>query len=473
MQDSRDAANATERLELDIIIGRARRNNVKLALPVTTWPYDVKTLHTRIARLFLYRRDRRRQILDGYEDCVGLKDVRGLYSSEFRPPVRWMLEMNDRLTREVAQRGANRLRKMVLSCVRSMQTDIEAAGVDWGSEVRLIVKGSFGSLAMAAPKFPQLGSFSRSDFEVLSGLVRRTFGFSDMDLDLLVCPFLPSSRFMEVRQILVRCATACVARLKVRLDISGFGSTLAKEVSTHTNSTPSKRKSFVVQNAFACKTGEEMGPPPSRGLKCVSVLAEVGTFVGWKKNIRVPNGVAYVSTNELHFMNGVNEVHFTLCRCMLAFSKNDRKVHAEILDITIPYLTRSQLRKRWTQATIKIPSQEEFGPHALVLAPLEQLNTLCSTYTNSSQGHKLQKRAKRILVMLFLLVSLRGRVRTGSRLRQEALCLGANVDDLALLPVRIVKQGVSNRIVGNDWAKLAARVQNQVHNGHLFWQPHF
>lgn len=418
------------------------------------------------------RRQRRRST-GGYEDCAAIQDVKGYYTSEFRPPARWLLDINDRLTREISQRGDRPLNRLLMESLCALQQSVTRSGVQWGNEARLVVKGSRGATTLFAPKFPDLGSFSRADFEAITGLARRNFAHSDIDVDLLACPTLDNGRFLQVRRVLVRCATECLARLRARLEVSDLMTRLVCDVARRTNTTPSTRRSFVVQNAFAPEAETELGPPPHSGMRCVSILAEVGSMpTSTGRQIRVPVGKAYVSTNELHFMNGKDEVRFTLCRCMLAFMYRGRRAHAEILDITVPYLTRSQLITRWNQPTVRIPLDEGFGEHARVLAPLQQLQTLQTTYNNAGVDHKMKKRARRILVMLLLLTILRCRVKPNSELRHDALCLGATVDDLAILPARIVALGIRNGTVGLAWARLAARVHLKVQDGNVFWQPH-
>ena len=441
----------------------AHREGKQLAPPTSTWIYGTAALHRRIVLVLLARFFRR------FGDRLGITGLHSYYTTAFDPPADWILAHNDYLTRAVSQTGGTRLREMVFEQVRRMQDDVTRCGVTWGTEARLVIKGSCGTVALFAPTTPVLCGFSRPRFQAIAGVVRGAFAHSDIDLDLLPCPFMSPERFDHVRLVLCRCAAACVARLKRRLDGSRLGASVCEQLrSAHHQ--PARRRSFVIQPAFRSTLDDSL-PPPSAGLSCISILAEVGSFPGPSTDdrpIRVPSGSAYASSNELHFMNGAHEVRFSLFRCMLAFLSSSKRVHAEVLDISVPHLTRSQLARRWAQPTVHAPDAD-FGRVAQVLAPAQQLHTLIETFQNAGQKHKLQKRARRILLLMVVLVALRGTVRTGSKLRIRALCLGATVEDLQCLPARVVQEVLDTGVV--EWEALTSVAGKHLRRGHVFWEP--
>ena len=446
------------------LVQRARKHGTLLAAPSPTWVYGAAALHQRVA-LLLHTRFLRRD-----KDRFGITGLHSFYTAEFKQPSSWIVSCNDSLTRRVAQIGGARLRKIVLEQLCRLQDDVTRCGIHWGEEARLVIKGSCGTVALFAPSEPSLGGFSHAAYETIASVIRNAFAYGDVDIDLLPNPFLPPSRFDQVRHLLCRCAAACVARLKLRLDISTLTTSIGDSLRS-ARYQPARRRSFVIQPAF--QTIDENLPPPVRGLPCVSIVAEVGSFPGatsGDRNIRVPIGRAYVSSNELHFVNGEHEVRFSLYRCMLAFKAVGKRAHAEVLDISVPYQTRSQLVTQWLQPTIQVPDSS-FGTAAHVLAPRQQLLTIIDTYRNASQPQKLHKRARRIMVVVVILLALRGKVRFGTKLRLRALRAGATVRDLMCLPARIVRAALRNGVTCGGWGELSLEATRRLQRGEVFWEP--
>jgi hypothetical protein len=446
------------------LIQRARKHGTALAAPTPSWVYGTAALHQRVALLL------RTRFLRRAGDRLGITGLHSHYTAEFKPPSKWLLSCNDSLTRQAAQIGGARLRGMVREQLCRLQEDATRCGVLWGVEARLVVKGSCGTVAMFAPNEPSLGGFSRAAYETIASVTRDAFAHGDVDIDLLTNPFLSPTRFHHVRRDLCRCAAACVARLKVRLDMSTLAASIGERLRSKGYG-PARRRSFVVQPAFHT-LGENLSPPLG-GLSCVSIMAEVGSYPGaadGDRDIRVPMGRAYVSSNELHFLNGANEVHFSLYRCMMGFLARGKRVHAEVLDISVPHLARSQLVAQWLQPTVQVPDPS-FGTEAQVLAPSQQLLTIIETYRNASQPHKLHKRARRIMVVMVLLLVLRGRVRLGSKLRLRALCAGATVQDLMCLPARTISAALQGGVVREGWGELSIEADRRLKKGEVFWQP--
>ncbi len=205
----------------------------------------------------------------------------------------------------------------------------------------------------------------------------------------------------------------------------------------------------------------------------MQLYAEVASFPGCHgRPRRLRKSVAYASANDLHFINGQEEVHFTLFRCMLAFSAKrggaeHNRVHAEILDISIPHRDlASLLERRWQEATVCSPL-----PGLCVLAPLQQLHTLRETMENAAQVHKHQKRCRRTLCLLLALSLCRGRLEEGNVDRVRALAVGATPLDLERIPADSARQAVNEGVCGvRQWRMLGLIHEHALAQGHVAWR---
>lgn len=444
-------------LEIQHLIKRAQQQKLSLSVPNETWVGSVQDFRRALGLLFLRKRFSQ----------LGLSNLHSFYTSNFRPPKTEVLEANGTATRLVAQQGGSRLRTIMCEEVRWLQRVLrDQDGVRLGEEAKVVLKGSWGACALFAPDRPDLGNFPRPLFERICNLARDAFAFSDMDIDLLTNPNLPPERFRQVRSTLVRRGIECLSRLKRRLETSGMASGLARSASrAEPTLVPCRRSSFVIQPAFESASPRGV---PSRGLRCVSALIPVGAFPGGKRPIRVPRGYCYVSSNELHFLNGSHEVRFTLLRCMLAFRLGGDMAHAELMDISVPHSERSRLRHAWNNAHVKVPDTHIYGDEMMVLAPFQQLKTLLTTMLNALQDHKLRKRSKRALVLLILLLILRGATQPFTELRARALCQGATGEMLKSIPLRKARETAQEE--APDWKKVASECREHMTNGHVYWQ---
>lgn len=466
------------------LLDRARVAELLPARPSIAWTYGEDELRELIVRLMGHRGARFLRKLRlpeekphelsgkpprpltglGTPDSEYYLGLQGFYSASFTRPSSWVLQANSELTKFAARHGGEQLvdaRNAVLRRLIHAATTGPAA-VRWGVEARLLIKGSMGTCLL----------FRNSP---VSSLIESYFGDSDMDIDLLVCPSLPSSRWDIVFDELSRLAAVAVAELQTVLQRTGMDVRLAAKAAASasiSNATPSSRWSFIMQPAFrAANECAPTGPPPTKGLSCVQIYAEVASFPGATgRPRRLRRGVAYASANDLHFFNGRDEVHFALFRCMLAFSvtrKGERcRAHAELLDISIPHRERSMLAVRWDEPTVSAPI-----PGALVLAPCQQLFTLRETIANAGQVHKHAKRCRRTLCLILALSICRGRLQEGTTDRLRALAMGATPKALQHIPADAARQACEDDTRGvAGWNLLACLHAHALASGNLGWR---
>ena len=418
-----DAATAAA---VDHLLALSQRDATRVNVPDIVWVYGNDEWKERVALLLSSRASHAKT--KRCNDNVFMQRGHSVYNCVHVPPDPDIAAINGILT----QLAAEPIRRAILQMVRELQLHVQSLGVTWTKEAKLVIKGSYGTkILFAPPGSPTTGSFPLRCTNIIKAAVEKNFGSGDVDLDLLVNPDLPRARFLEVRRVLKRCAAVCVANLKRHLDNTGLAlevarRTLASEALRAAHVTPEVRNSFIVNWVFGGEHEHAQHPPPMAGIAAIRVIMEVCSFPGLRaRPIRLKRSPVYVSCNEQHFMNGSREVRFTLFRCMLAFRANAKLAHAEVLDVSVPHLERSELRTLWEQPMVSVPvnkNEARFypGPHVHVLAPETQLAVILRTIGENVQPDKQQKRRHRAaLISAILDILTTGREEKGREMYSQ------------------------------------------------------
>ena len=467
------------------VLHKAREEEMVPAPPCAAWVYGADELHELVMKLLCRKGGRFLRCLRvpetksltsissrtmlaglGIPDTEYYLGLQGYYSACFTCPSAWVLTTNTALTKASAVAGGdelNTLRKAVLRRLLDAATNGPVA-ICWGREARAVIKGSKGTCLL---------------FEGSSAaqLVDAYFGDSDMDLDLLICPTLSPHRWDAIFAELSRLSAVAVAELQCLLQRTKLDHKIAgRAAATVSSSTimPTARWSFIMQPAFCSPSGiYAAGRPPTKGLSCVQVFAEVASFPGTRSRPRrLCRSVAYASANTLHFFNGPQEVYFALFRCMLAFSSHIRgkksRLHAEILDISIPRREVLVLAQQWKEPLVR----NSAIPGTFLLAPIQQVLTLTTTIANATgQTHKLATRCRRVLCLLVALSLCRGRLQEGTPDRLSVLSVGATPEVLEHVPADAARQALKTGLTGIEaWRRLALDHSQALAAGQLGWR---
>lgn len=467
------------------VLRKARTEELIPAPPCAAWVYGVEELHQLVIKLLQKKGGRFLRCLRlpettslssvssqamlaglGIPDSEYYLGLQGYYSACFTCPSSWVLTTNTALTKASAVAGGDELNTLRQAVLRRL-LDAAANGpvaINWDLEARAVIKGSKGTCLL----------FENSS---AAELVEAYFGDSDMDVDLLICPTLSPHRWEAIFAELSRLSAVAVAELQCLLQRTKLDFKIAcKAASAVSGSTisPTARWSFVMQPAFCAPSGIYAAErPPTKGLSCVQVFAEVASFPGpGSRPRRLRRGVAYVSANTLHFFNGPEEVYFALFRCMLAFSSyrsgKKSRLHAEILDISIPRREVSVLTQQWNEPVVK----NSAIPGTMLLAPVQQILTLQKTIVNATgQTHKLATRCRRMLCLLVALSLCRGRLQEGTDDRLSILSVGASPEVLEHVPADAARQALKTGLTGIDsWRRLALDHAQALAAGQLGWR---
>lgn len=311
--------------------------------------------------------------------------TRAYYGDIFSTPSSSVSALNKELTFAVHRQGGAMLNALMLRALLRVQKSLGGSG-------NLVLKGSRPvSLLLASQEEDETGVIKR---------MAPLFSFGDMDAEILIDPSLPPDMFDKLHAKAQLAAMAGMVWFKSELDRTGIGEELARAASSRVRAAdPCERRSFLLQRLFRPDDGPSAPPPIQRARsQHVQLFSEVSAIRVGEAAVetKVPASGVYCSGNTLHFLNNDQEVHFSLIRCMLSFRRkiNNQRLHAELLDVSIPRQRNSQLKEKWkelvTKGTTALPNTN------LRSLPLEVLfsDTLKSVHNN--QQHKAQKRSRRL-----------------------------------------------------------------------------
>lgn len=308
--------------------------------------------------------------------------ARAYYGDIFWPAPESASRLNERLTRAAQRQGGRALQSLMLRALLRMQKQLPPSA-------HLVLKGSKPvSMLLAA---------------ACADHILPLFQYGDLDAEVLIDPALRPDRFELVHRTVRLAGMDALAWLKEQLDRTGLGEELATAASCLA-ATPIRRRSFLLQRVFEPSPGEHLPPPTGVARpQHVQLFTELEQFKTTRGLVDVPPTSVYCSANTLHFLNCDRQVHFSLLRCMMAFRReiNGQRLHAELLDISIPRQHNSQLTHKWDDlqrsGTIAVP--ELGGTRGLRCFSLDCIYRETKASVSNSQKHKAERRRQRLVAL--------------------------------------------------------------------------
>ena len=337
--------------------------------------------------------------------------TRGYYSASFCHPRSWVLSANSEITRSVVSRKSLGILDLMIKCAERINQGLQDAGVSEHTKLR--VKGSRALHMLLKRAFDNVSSlWDQKVIEDTRDIMISLFEGGDLDIDIMINPDLPDSRFNRINDICIGVTSESLAWLKSKIDkimTPSVVSDLQKLLKTNVPSFQSivDRPSFIISRVF-----EEEYPgqqdPGKPGWGNITAFTEnpvwkVGSLPHKKITLKV--SPVYLSYNVLLYQNDTGYSNFTLLRCMLSCQaslrpgqKYKRRLRGEFVDVSIPLKKDMKLVKNWNAEYTNIP-----GTNLKTFSMNRHLDEMVETLKDRSQSFKSKKRSQRLTALAHLI----------------------------------------------------------------------